>query len=576
MSSWVGKLVTVPIGHSRWEMRSVVLIGLLIVVGLVVLFPFALLLQSSFLLSLPGELAIYGLSGWRDALTEPGIRDALVNTITLTLTRVGISVVVATFIAWVLARTDIAGAGWLEFGFWIGFFLPALPVVLGWILVFDPEFGLANTAIVSLFGTDKGPFDIYSWWGIVWAHLTTVLIAVMVMLLTPAFRNMDASLEEASSMSGASGFMSMLRITIPLMMPAILLATLFTTIRLFEAFEVELILGLPDRIDVYSTKIYRLIVTQQPPQFAAGSALGLLVLAAMTPLVLLHNWFTQRRSYSTVSGKYHAGLVNLGRWRWPVFGLVFLVLGLTTVVPLIFLFMSSFMSLFGFFDIADAWTSEHWHAILNDSQFIDSVWNTFIIAGGTALLSVTGFSVLSYFIVRTRGFGGRALNLLTWVPFMLPGVLLSLGLFWTFLSVPALRPLFGTHAVLILAMTLANLTLGVQLVQTSLAQLGAELEEASWMSGAAWWYTFRRVIVPLIAPAVVTVAMISFASTARNISHIVLLGTSDTRPLSLLQLDYLMDGRYEAAAVVGIVTVLITVLVAVIVRKFGAMSGFGR
>lgn len=547
-------------------------LALLLAVALIVLYPLSLLVQSSFLLSAPGQPTSYGLSGWQSALSQPGILDALTNTATLTAARVGFALLISVPIAWALARTDIPVADWLEFGFWIGFFLPALPVVMGWIVVFDPQFGLANTLTSKLFGLHKGPFNIYSWWGIVWAHVTTVLVAVMVMLLTPAFRNLDLALDEASRMSGASAAETARRITAPLAAPAILLAVLITTIRLLESFEVELILGLPSRLDVFSTKIYRLIVAHQPPQFAPGSALGVLVLVAVVPLALLYNRFISRKSYATISGKYRGGRIRLGAWRWPAFALVLLAVLVGTVLPFGFVLLSSFMQLFGFFGIENAWTLDHWRTVFSDNQFFSSLKNTFIIAGGSAAISVACFSVLAYYIVRTRGSVARALDLLTWIPFMLPGILLSLALFWMFLRVPLLTPMFGTHAALIVAIALANMTLGVQLLKTVLIQIGNELEESSWMSGAAWWYTYTRVIVPLTAPALITVALISFASAARNVSHIILLGTGSTRPLSLLQLDYIVDGRYEVAAVVGVITISITVLVAIILRRFGTFA----
>ncbi len=561
---------------SRIEPRAVIVPLVLCFVGIMVLYPVFLLLHSSLLLSAPGEPARYGLAGWQGALGQPGILEALFNTLTWTAVRVSLALVIATPIAWALARTDIPGANWLEFGFWIGFFLPALPVVLGWILVFDPTFGVANQVLGWLFGTMDPVFNIYSWWGIVWAHLTTVLISVMVILLMPAFRNLDTSLDEASRMSGASGFQTFRRITLPLMAPAILLAVLFTTIRLLEAFEVELILGVPDRIDVYSTKIYRLVVTQQPPQFAAASALGVLILFAMVPLVILYIRYTGRRSFATLSGKYRIGRLRLGAWRWPAFSLVALVLAFSTLLPLSFLLMSTFMKLFGFIEIEHPWTLDHWRTILNDAQFLSAAGNTVIIATGTAIVSLVGYFILSYLIVRKRGGAERFLDFFTWVPFMLPGVLLSLTLFWAFLSVPLLTPLFGSTAALIMAMSLANMTLGVQLIKTVLLQLGKELEEASAMSGATRWHTLRFIVVPLTAPALITVSLISFAATARNVSHIILLGTSKNRPLSLLQLDYMVDGTYEAAAVVGVITAAITIVVAVILRRVGAFSDFGN
>ncbi|HLY64069.1 MAG TPA: ABC transporter permease subunit, partial [Chloroflexota bacterium] len=168
------------------------------------------------------------------------------------------------------------------------------------------------------------------------------------------------------------------------------------------------------------------------------------------------------------------------------------------------------------------------------------------------------------------------LDFLSWLPFTLPGVLLSLGYLWMFLGLPLFRPLYGSHVVLILALTLSGMTLGVQLSKATLVQLGSELEEAARVTGGSWLLTYRRIVVPLIAPVLVTVAILSFVQTSRNISSVVLLATSTTRPLSLLQLDYMTQGQYEAGGVVGVIVVLLTISIALVARRFGLSLGVGR
>ena len=161
--------------------------------------------------------------------------------------------------------------GTLEFLFWLSFFLPALPETMGWILLLDPKYGLLNQGLISLGAIKEPLFNIYSFWGIVWAHLGGT-VSIKVMLLAPAFRNLDAALEEASRISGASGWHTFFHIVVPVMMPAILVTTILGIIRSLEAFEIELLLGTPIGLQVYSTKIHEL-VTWEPPQFAPAMAL---------------------------------------------------------------------------------------------------------------------------------------------------------------------------------------------------------------------------------------------------------------------------------------------------------------
>ena len=174
----------------------------------------------------------------------------------------------------------------------------------------------------------KGPFDIYSFWGIVWVHVVTGSLTVKVILLTPAFRNMNASFEEASRIAGASTLRTALRITVPVMAPVILSVLLLGTMVSLQTFEVEQVLGLPFRFFVFSTSIYDLLVTRVP-RYDAATALAVTTLAAMLPLVFMQQWLTRGRRYTTVTGQFQNHPHRLGRWR--TLALVF-VLAVVVVV----------------------------------------------------------------------------------------------------------------------------------------------------------------------------------------------------------------------------------------------------
>src|SRR2546426_10578256 len=163
------------------------------------------------------------------------------------------------------------------------------------------KYGLINTSLVRLVGT--APFNIYSFWGIVWVHVLTGSLTVKVILLTPAFRHMNASFEEASRVAGASTLRTALRITVPVMAPVILSVLLLGTMVSLQTFEVEQVLGLPFRFFVFSTMIYDLLVTRVP-RYDAATALAVLILAAMLPLVLAQQRLTRGRRYTTVTGQF--------------------------------------------------------------------------------------------------------------------------------------------------------------------------------------------------------------------------------------------------------------------------------
>jgi iron(III) transport system permease protein len=548
-----------------------------LVLGIVlfaVLYPAGVIIFSSF--EVPGKMASgLGLQGWKIVFSDPAILSAIWNTLTVTLARQAIALPVAVLLAWIIARTDVPCAKTLEFLFWLGYFLPPLPVTMGWILLLDPDYGLLNQWLIHLPWVTKAPLNIYSFWGIVWAHLTTSTIAVEVMLLTPAFRNMDATLEEASLVSGAGVIRTLRKIIVPLMTPIVGVVLLLGIVHSLQAFELELVLGFPFRFYVFSTQIYWLL-NQQPPQFAAATALGSAILFLMVPLVVFYRRGIARRSFATVGGRYKGHKRSLGKWRWPVFASLLAVASVITIIPLLFLTLASFMARFGYFNVPKPWTVVHWSRVIEDSVFLQSLKNTLVLAGATALASVVLFTLIAYIIIRTRFVGRAALDMVSWLPSTLPGIILGLGLLSVFLGTPFLRPLYGSMFLLVTATVISSMTLGVQVIKSALTQLAVELEEAAKVAGGSGWNSFYDIVLPIITPNLLLVGTLSFIAAARSVSTVALIATSHTRPLSLLQLDFLVESRYESAAVIGIIVVAMTTGVALASRLLGLRTGIER
>jgi len=558
----------------RRRLSAVAVIGTiaLALTALLVLYPVLILVANSFQVGQFGTPTHLGLDNWTAAFRSPKVLDALKNTLTLAAARQGIGLAVGVFVAWLLARTDLPGKHWFEFGFWVAVFLPTLTVTLGWIMVFDSYNGLANQFWTWLFHTQKGPFNIFSWWGIVWVHLVTGTIPLKVMLLTPAFRNLDATLEEASRAAGASAFNTFRRVVLPIITPTILVVLLLGTIRSFEAFEIELVLGYEANIDVYSTLIYRQ-ATSAPPQYGIATVLSILILALLLPIIVWQQWYGARHSVATLTSKFSNKPQRLGRWRWPLFGAISTMVLIMTLLPVILVVLGTFMSVFGLFNVREPWTMKSWQTVLGDVNFVNALVNSLIVAGGTALLAMTSFGLIAYLVARTRFAARSALDFLVWLPSALPGIVMGLGYLYLFLGTPFLRPIYGTTFILILVAALGSITLTTQVLKSNLRQLGADLEEASSTSGGDWRHTLRHVVVPLMAPSLAVVGVLAFSAAARATSHVALLATHNTQPLSILQLNLLTDNNFEAASVIGVFILLMTVGVAAVARLLGLRLG---
>ncbi len=556
------------------EPATICIAVLFAVVAFLVLTPLLLLLVGSFQLARPGEAPVYGLAGWRRAFSDPSILQALWNTVSLSVVRQSIALVLGVLLSWLIARTDLPWKKGLEFVFWISFFLPPLPVALGWILLLDGKFGLLNQWLQGLSIVSGPIFNIYSYWGIVWVHMTTSL-GVKVLLLAPAFRNLDASLEESARSCGANPVRTLIRIVVPLMMPAILVSTVLGLIRSMEAFEIELLLGVPINLFVYSTKI-RDLVAYEPPEYAPATALGSIFLLVLLIMVVLQRRYLGQRLYRTVSGRgFSTNPTSLGRWRWPIFSAVAFIAFTVTVVPLMVLLMGTFMRAFGYFNIPRPWTIENWQRVLADPSLIKSLWNTLIVGLGTAVSGAAFYALIAYVVVRRQFKGKAILDFLSWLPWAIPGILMGLALLWTVFETRILLPLYGSVYLLIIALFIKSMPFGVQIAKSVLVQLGPELEEAARISGGSWLQCYRRVLIPLLTPTFIVVGLLGFISAARDISTIVLLGSSQSRTMALLALDYAFGGQFERGAVVAFLTSLVVIVIALIAHVVGSKVGIG-
>ncbi len=546
-----------------------VLIGFM---GFYVLYPLVLILINSFNTATIAEPPVYGFKAWREAFSEPGIWRSLWNSVKIGFVLQVIALPLGIFLSWLISRTNILFANAFEFGFWISFFLPPLATTFGWMLMLDPSTGLINAWLRQLTGSSALNFDIYSFAGIIWVHLVSHGISTKVMLLTPAFRRMDASMEEASRMSGAGPLTTLIRITVPAMTPVIIVVFLLSVIRIFSSFEIELLLGVPWSFYVYSTKIVDL-ARQEPPLVNQAAALGSVILLFLAAFIPLQRRLIARRQFTTVTGQFKPKIIDLGPWRYPATALVALVIFLLDVVPVLSVLGGSFMTRFGFFNLPKTWTLDYWKMALNDPRILQGLHNTLVVAVSAALFGVLFFSLVGYVLVRTKLPGRGILDSICWLPSAIPGVLAGLGLLWMFLGTPFFRPFYGTIVLLVIASVLGGITLSTQILKANFVQLGKELEEASRMSGAGFWKTYFKVVLPLMAQTMIMVGVLKFMFASHHTSSIILLATSETRTLSLLALDQVAAGYREVASITVILIMALTVGVAIISRSFGLKVG---
>jgi iron(III) transport system permease protein len=517
----------------------------------------------------------WGFSNWVNAWKTPGLLLSVAHSFEIWGLTTVVSLPLAIGIALLLARTNIPGGRTLEFLFWVAFIVPTVASTLGWVMLLQPTYGFVNRLTEHLPLLHRSLFNVYSVPGIVFVKIVGEALAFKVILLTAAFRNMDGAMEEASRVSGASNLKTMLRVTLPVMISPIALAVSLQLIQMFRGFETEFILGSQFNYYVFSTEIYNLIRLAAIPDYANAVVLGTVTLAIIAIIIPLQRWVVGRRHYTTVDSAFRPGVIKLGKWRWIAFAGVLLVILIQTVAPTFVLLVGSFMTRVGFFDAEPTWTTLHWVNVFSSDAFQQALGTTIKLALAAGVLGPILFSLIAYVIVRTRIRGRNLIDALIWLSAAMPGTLIGLGLLLVFLGTPGLKALFGTIWLLLIVVVLAGITTGTNVFKGVLVQLGAGLEEAGRASGAGWLRTYVRVVIPLLMPSMVLVGMMNFVTAAGTTSSVILLASDNTQTLSLLALQYgaARGGQLEEAGIISIITLVITVVVALPFRMIARRLG---
>jgi iron(III) transport system permease protein len=561
----VGALGSVDWGRS-FSGGNLLPLLLLAGVAFAAAYPLAMILLSSFRGGVPGAATPLTLDSWRSAFADPTTVPVFFSTMLVAVPRSILGLTLGVIFAWIMARTNTPAKRWLQGMLAFMFFLPDLPWILAWTLMGQPRAGLLNQWLSAALGTHVDVVNVYSYAGLI--VLGAARSAVYLYLfLYPPFLAMDARLEEAARISGASARRAVQRIYLPLMAPALLGAGILSVIHSMSSFDLEQLLGVPAGISVFTTKIYEDIYGGEG-KFGPATALAMMLLG-LTFLLLLVQWkLLANKSFITISGRgYSAAPSNIGRWRWVAFGFVlvyFLVFG---VLPFVILIIQSFMSYTGLIR-ADMITTEHWTSAFSNNSVLSDLKNTLIVGVLSATIGVIVVSAVAYTVNRTRWAGRHVLDAVAWLPWAVPGIVLALGFLWAFVYLP----IYGTISILVLAFVSRGLPLGMRFVSPAMIQIGPELEESARVHGASFLRAFLRISAPLLRPALLGAWILLFVSAVRLLDPVLILVTAQTKTLAVEIFIYATSGSNRGEAYV--LALIQTAIVAL--GYFGARAVAGR
>jgi iron(III) transport system permease protein len=506
----------------------------------------------------------FDVDNLKRVMTSATIIRAVGNTISISVLTVIIAAALGVSLAWLNARTDMPFKRFFEPLNMIPFYLSSIVGALSWQVVAAPRSGLLNNWLAPFF--DTPPFNIYSIWGI--SLVLGIFYTPYIYLFTlGSLRSMDASLEEAARISGASVIQTALRVTIPLSAPAIISSCMLVFVTAAGIFGVPLVLGTPARISTLSTLIYDNIISY-PSDYGTAAILSLGLFLFVLILTLIQIRILRGRAFTTVTGKgYRPQTVNLGRYGWVGVGANGIYL-LFVLGPFLALVMVSFMDAWvGHFELGRLTLQNYYHVLFLDETARRGFFNSMFISPVGATISVFICLALALVVQRTRLPGRGGIVWLTLLPLTVPGVVLGLGFLIAYLK----TPLYGTLWIITIAYIVGFLPTGYRNMEAQVLAVSRELDESARMSGANWWQSMTRIILPLVAPGMVATWMLMFVAFIREVSASMMLFTYGTETMSIA-LIRIMD--YEAYGISGAFGVLQTILLlgcVAVIRLFSNM-----
>nr|WP_283949880.1 iron ABC transporter permease [Limobrevibacterium gyesilva] len=479
---------------------------------------------------------------------------------TLVATAIGVG------LAWTLHRTTVPGSRLFELLVAIPYPLGPLVGTLAWSELGSPRDGLINQLYTSLTGSPDPLINIYSVPGIVFV-MAIFEAPVAVLMIGAAMQRMDPSLEECSAVFGGGKLRTAFRVTLPLMLPAILSAALFLFTSMMGAFAIPTMLGTSARFYVATTAIY-VLFQGYPPNYPLAAALGLVLVAITALAVWLYSRVLKGRSFTVVSGRsYRPRRLDMRGWTPVLFGLECFYVLISLVLPLGALLLASLQRSGGTSWHPAEWTLQNYHYVLIDFPTTrEAITNSLLLGVGTGTIGVALATVIAWNVHRSNSSGRRLLEQVTMLPQAFPRLIFAFGFLWMLLALPL--HLYGTLFAVLLAYVVVFIPLAYRGMSGVVIQIDRSLEEAARVSGASWGRLMRTVTVPLLRTGLLATWALLFMVSVREVSASLFLSGAGTQVLGPAIFNFWDSGGLPRVSALAMVQAAIILVALFVVRRF--------
>ena len=503
----------------------------------------------------------FSLEGFKRIYSYPLNWTCLKNTLITAGLAMVFGVLLAFPLAWLVGRTNLYGKKFFRTLFVMTYMVPPYVGAMAWLRLLNPTVGTLNTLIMSIFRLESAPFNIFSIGGLVWV-LTTFYYPYAFITISRAMEKMDPSLEEASRISGASPFKTLMTVTLPLMLPSIVAAALLVFVAAASCYGIPSIIGAPGQIYTVTTRIVDYVYIGSQEGLTDATNLAVFLMAIALIVLYVSNFVVGKREYITVSGKStRPNIVDLGKWRIPITVVVSLFAIVVVAIPFATVFMTSFTMNMGksIFETGNI-TFKYWHTILTRKSILGSGQNSLISAAWAASLGMIICLIMAYLLKRTNVKGKGVPDFLITVGSGSPSVVIALALIMTMSGRFGIN-IYNTMFIMVVAYMIKYMMMGMRTVVSAFSQISPSLEEAAQISGSGWIRRLKDVVFPLIVPSIVAGWFLIFMPCFYELTMSNLLYSNNTKTLGVELFTYqTYHSQQTASALASGILIMVIVL----------------
>jgi iron(III) transport system permease protein len=536
-----------------------------------VLYPLLMLLIGSLRTDLPLRPGAFTLANFASLFANADNLEAIVNTLVSSALATIVAVAMGVSLAWVTSRTDTPGRRFFDNAFVIPYYLSPFIGAIAWTLLANPRIGFINNFFTEALGFEAAPINIYSVGGLVFV-MALYYSPIVFLFVAGALRSMDPALEEASRIHGVGALATTLRVTLPVVAPAITSSALLVFLNAAGQFGIPAVIGIPMHYEVITTRIW-VGLGYFPPKYTEAAAFAVVLLAFSSIIVLIQQRMLANKSYATVTGKgFKPAVVTLGRLRYVALAICILYFAVSIVLPYAALVFTSVQPYLSFAFEPSSWTLDKYAEVLTNPLTARATVNSLLLGVGGATLTIFFSLIISYVVRRTRMRARYALDYLATLPVGVPAVVFAVALLWGYIFLPV--PIYGTIWMLLIAYIAHYIPFGVRAATSGLAQISVELEESARVHGETWIGTMRKIVIPLLKPTLTVGWILLFVEFIRSLSLSILLYTPESVVMPVVTYELYETGAYPALAAFSVLQTLLMFVAIYAARKIAGVDNF--